>query len=154
LFFPFVDDAGVKLVGIEAGGRSGAAGDHAAPLSMGRRETFMGQVTYALTMDGGMTLPASSVSKSMEYPFAGPEHGYWKDLGRVRYTVASDDEAIHALGLLARTEGIIASIEAAHGLAESLRLASEMKADQNIVVNLIGRGDKDVEVVSKVSNRG
>jgi tryptophan synthase beta chain len=154
LFYPFIDDAGVKLVGVEAGGRSGAAGEHAAPLSMGRRDTLMGQASYALTMEGGMTLPASSISKAMEYPFAGPEHGYWKDLGRVRYTVASDDEAVHALGLLARTEGIVGSIEAAHGLAEAFRLASEMKADQNVVVHLMGRGDKDVELVSKFSSRG
>lgn len=154
LFYPFIDDAAVKLVGVEAGGRSGAAGDHAAPLSMGRRETFMGQSSYALAMEGGMTLPASSISKAMEYPFAGPEHGYWKDLGRVRYTVASDDEAVHALGLLARTEGIVGSIEASHGLAEAFRLASEMKADQNVVVHLIGRGDKDMELVSKFSGRG
>lgn len=153
LFYPFVDDTGVKLVGVEAGGRSGAAGDHAAPLSMGRRGTVLGQTTYALTMEGGMTLPASSISKAMEYPFAGPEHAYWKDLGRVRYTVASDDETAHALGLLARTEGILGSLEAGHGLAEALRLGSEMKADQNVVVNLIGRGDKDVEVLSKFSNR-
>ncbi|HYE60692.1 MAG TPA: pyridoxal-phosphate dependent enzyme [Phycisphaerales bacterium] len=153
LFYPFVDDTGVKLVGVEAGGKSGAPGDHAAPLSMGRRETVLGQTTYALSMEGGMTLPVSSISKAMEYHFAPPEHAYWKDLGRVKYTVAGDDEAIHALTLLARTEGIIASIEAGHGLAEALRLAGEMKADQNIVVNLIGRGDKDVELVSKLSNR-
>jgi tryptophan synthase beta chain len=153
IFYPFIDDNGVKLVGVEAGGRSGAPGDHAAPLSMGRRGTLLGQATYTLQEESGVPQAVHSIGAGLAYALAGPEHAYWKDLGRVRYTVAGDDEALHAMGLLARTEGIVASIEAAHAVAEALKLASEMKADQNIVINLSGRGDKDVELAAKFSDK-
>jgi tryptophan synthase beta chain len=149
VFYPFIDDAAVKLVGVEAGGRSGAMGEHAAPLSMGRPGMHMGQAGYVLPEGAGVW----SVAAGLAYGFAGPEHAYWKDLNRVRYTVAGDEEAMHAMSLLARTEGIVASIEGSHALAEALKLAGEMKADQNIVVNLWGRGDKDVELASKLEGR-
>jgi tryptophan synthase beta chain len=148
VFHPFVDDNAVKLVGVEAGGRSGAPGEHAAPLSMGRPGTVLGQAGYTLEGAGVQTIAAG-----LAYGFAGPEHAYWKDLGRVRYTAVGDEEALHAMSLLARTEGIVASVESSHAVAEALRLAGELKADQNIVVNLWGRGDKDVELASKLEGR-
>jgi tryptophan synthase beta chain len=150
VFYPFVDDATVKLVGVEAGGRSGVPGEHAAPISMGQPATLLGQTGYAIVDASGAPGPVRSVAPGLAYAFAGPEHAYWKDAGRVRYTVAGDDEALHAMSLLARTEGILASIEASHAVAEALKLAGEMKADQNIVVILWGRGDKDVELASKL----
>jgi tryptophan synthase beta chain len=110
---------------------------------------MLGQATYTLQDEDGRPLPVHSAAAGMAYPVAGPEHAYWKDAGRVRYTVAGDDEALHAMGLLARTEGIVASVEAAHAVAEALKLATELKADQNIVINLASRGDKDVELASR-----
>jgi tryptophan synthase beta chain len=108
----------------------------------------LGQAGYTLEGAGVQTIAAG-----LAYGFAGPEHAYWKDLGRVRYTAVGDEEALHAMSLLARTEGIVASVEASHAVAEALRLAGELKADQNIVVNLWGRGDKDVELASKLEGR-
>ncbi len=141
IFYPFIDDAKVKLVGVEAGGRSGAPGEHAAPLSMGHPGAMLGHHTYTLRSEDGEAIPTLSAAPGLGYPLAGPEHAFWKDAGRVRYTVAGDSEAMHAVGLLARTEGILASLEAGHAVAEALKLAAELKADQNIVINLSGRGE-------------
>jgi tryptophan synthase beta chain len=150
IFFPFVDDAPVKLVGVEAGGRSSNPGDHAATLAAGKPGVLHGCMSYVLQDEFGQTMPVHSCSAGLDYPGVGPEHAYWKDLGRVQYAVATDEEALEAFTLLARTEGIIPALETAHAIAESVKRAMEMKADQNIVVNLSGRGDKDVDEASRL----
>jgi tryptophan synthase beta chain len=149
IFFPFVDDQ-VKLLGVEAGGRSGNPGDHAASLTLGTPGILHGCMSYVLQDQAGQTAPVHSCSAGLDYPGVGPEHAYWKDSGRVKYTVATDDEALEAFTLLARTEGIIPALESAHAIAEAIRVAVTMKADQNIVVNLSGRGDKDVDEASRL----
>jgi len=150
IFFPFVDDSQVKLVGVEAGGRSSNPGDHAATLAAGKPGVLHGCMSYVLQDEFGQTMPVHSCSAGLDYPGVGPEHAYWKDLGRVQYAVATDEEALEAFTLLARTEGIIPALETAHAIAESIKRAMEMKADQNIVVNLSGRGDKDVDEASRL----
>jgi tryptophan synthase beta chain len=150
IFYPFVDDAQVKLVGVEAGGRSNAAGDHAATLAMGKPGVLHGCMSYVLQDEFGQTAGVHSCSAGLDYPGVGPEHAYWKDSGRVQYAVATDDEALDAFGLLARTEGIIPALETAHAIAEAVKRAMELKADQNVVVNLSGRGDKDVDEVARL----
>jgi tryptophan synthase beta chain len=150
IFHPFVDDPQVKLVGVEAGGRSSNPGDHAATLAAGKPGVLHGCMSYVLQDEFGQTLPVHSCSAGLDYPGVGPEHAYWKDLGRVQYAVATDEEALEAFTLLARTEGIIPALETAHAIAESVKRAMEMKADQNIVVNLSGRGDKDVDEAARL----
>jgi tryptophan synthase beta chain len=150
IFYPFVDDAQVKLVGVEAGGRSSGAGDHAATLAAGKPGVLHGCMTYVLQDEFGQTQSAHSCAAGLDYPGVGPEHAYWKDLGRVSYAVATDDEALGAFTLMAETEGIIPALETAHAVAEAVKRAIEMKADQNIVVSFSGRGDKDVDEASRL----
>lgn len=146
-FYPFIDDPAVRLVGVEAGGRSNGSGQHSASLAMGTPGLLHGAFTYVLQDANGQTSPVSSCATGLTYSGVGPEHAYWKDLGRVTYALATDTEAQEAFTLLARTEGVIPSLETAHALAHALKLASELKPDQNIVVNLSGRGDQDAEMV-------
>ncbi len=150
IFFDFVDDAAVQLVGVEAGGRGGEPGQHAAPLSYGSPGILHGSLSYVLQDRSGQTADVHSCSAGLDYPGVGPEHSYWKDSKRVKYTAASDEEALDAFQLLARTEGILPALETAHAIAEAVRMAAEMKADQNLVVNLSGRGDKDVDEVARL----
>ena len=150
IFYPFIDEAAVKLVGVEAGGRSSAMGDHAATLAAGKPGVLHGCMSYVLQDEFGQTANVHSCSAGLDYPGVGPEHAYWKDLGRVFYSVATDEEALEAFTLLARTEGIIPALESAHAIAEAVKRAMEMKADQNVVVNLSGRGDKDVDEASRL----
>jgi tryptophan synthase beta chain len=150
MFYPFIDDKGVKLVGVEAGGRGPNPGEHAAPLAKGSPGVLHGSLTYVLQDESGQTAPVHSCSAGLDYPGVGPEHSYWKDEKRVHYTVATDDEALHAFALLARTEGLLPALESAHALAEAVRLAPAMKADENLLVCLSGRGDKDVDEVSRL----
>ncbi|MBL0926884.1 MAG: tryptophan synthase subunit beta [Phycisphaerales bacterium] len=150
IFYPFVDDAGVRLVGVEAGGRSRKPGDHAAPLSFGTPGILHGSLSYVLQTDDGQTADVHSCSAGLDYPGVGPEHSYWKDAGRVTYTAATDDEALDSFTLLARTEGIIPALETAHAIAEAVRLAGQMPCDRHIVVNCSGRGDKDVDEASRL----
>lgn len=149
-FFPFIDEAAVKLVGVEAGGRGKGPGEHAAPLNLGKPGVLHGSMSYVLQDENGQTADVHSCSAGLDYPGVGPEHSYWKDAGRVSYTAATDAEALDAFTLLARTEGIIPALESAHAVAHALRAAVEMKADQHLVVNLSGRGDKDVDEAARL----
>jgi tryptophan synthase beta chain len=150
IFYPFAADPSVKLIGVEAGGRSSKPGDHAAPLSFGSPGVLHGSLSYVLQDPEGQTADVHSCSAGLDYPGVGPEHSYWKDARRVTYTSANDAEALEAFQLLARTEGIIPALETSHAIAEALKLARTMPADTNIVVNLSGRGDKDVDEVVRL----
>jgi tryptophan synthase beta chain len=150
IFYPFVDDSSVKLVGVEAGGRSDNPGDHAAPLSFGSPGVLHGSMSYVLQDEAGQTADVHSCSAGLDYPGVGPEHSYWKDSGRVRYNAATDDQALDAFQLLARAEGIIPALESSHAISEGVRLASTMDRDQHVVVNLSGRGDKDVDEATRL----
>jgi len=150
MFYPFIEDHQVALVGVEAGGRSHRPGDHAATLCFGRPGVLHGAFSYVLQDDDGQTLPVHSVSAGLDYPGTGPEHSYWKEIGRVQYTAVSDREALEAFQALARLEGILPALESAHALAEAMRLAAQRPADQIIVVCLSGRGDKDAAEVARL----
>ena len=144
IFSAFLDDAGVKLHGYEAGGMGIASGKHAARFSGGRPGVLHGARTYVLQDAQGQTLPSHSVSAGLDYPGVGPEHAHLHDIGRATYEPVEDGEAMDAFSLLCRTEGIIPAIESAHALAGALRLGRELGPEAVIVVNLSGRGDKDV----------
>lgn len=150
IFYDFVDEKGVQLVGVEAGGRSSRPGQHAAPLSLGSPGVLHGSLSYVLQDPNGQTSDVHSCSAGLDYPGVGPEHSYWKDEGRVTYTVATDEEALDAFILTARTEGIIPALETSHAIAHAVRLAQTMPSEARIVVNLSGRGDKDVEEASRL----
>ncbi len=150
IFYPFVDDKDVQLVGVEAGGRSSAPGQHAAPLSMGTPGVLHGSLSYVLQDSFGQTADVHSCSAGLDYPGVGPEHSYWKDAGRVRYTAVTDDQALDAFTLLARCEGIIPALETSHAIAEAVNLAATLPKDKNVIVNLSGRGDKDVDEAARL----
>jgi len=152
IFAPMIDDD-VAMVGVEAGGRSMGLGDHAAPLCAGEPGVLHGSLSYVLQDADGQTAPVHSISAGLDYPGVGPEHSYWKDTGRVRYTTASDDEALDALVALARAEGIIAALESAHAVAEAMKLAPTMKPGEILLVNLSGRGDKDCNEIAEILER-
>lgn len=145
MFYPFVEDAGVELVGVEAGGRSNAPGEHAAPLSYGSPGVLHGSLSYVMQDAFGQTADVHSCSAGLDYPGVGPEHSYWKDAGRVGYTAVTDAQALEAFTLLARCEGILPALESSHAVAHAIEKAGTMRADQHLVVNLSGRGDKDVD---------
>jgi tryptophan synthase beta chain len=153
IFAPMIDDAEVAMVGVEAGGRSTKLGDHAATLCTGRPGVLHGTLSYILQDDDGQTAPVHSISAGLDYPGVGPEHAYWKDTGRVRYTSASDDEALDAVITLSRLEGIIPALESAHAVAEALKLAPTLGKDKIVLVNLSGRGDKDCNEIGEVLKR-
>jgi tryptophan synthase beta chain len=150
IFYDFVDEKAVRLVGVEAGGRSAQPGEHAAPLAMGAPGVLHGSLSYVLQDEHGQTAAVHSCSAGLDYPGVGPEHSYWKDIGRVEYSVATDDEALDAFTLTARTEGIIPALETSHAIAHAIRLAASMSNESRVVVNLSGRGDKDVEEASRL----
>lgn len=145
IFYPYVDEASVRLIGVEAGGRGKDIGAHAAPLSYGTPGVLHGSMSYVLQDSFGQTADVHSCSAGLDYPGVGPEHSFWKDSGRVEYTSVSDDEALDSFQLLAELEGIIPALETAHAIHEAVRRAKTMSADQVIVVNCSGRGDKDVQ---------
>jgi tryptophan synthase beta chain len=150
IFYPFIDDTDVKLIGVEAGGRSNNPGDHAAPLSFGTPGILHGSLSYVLQNNFGQTADVHSCSAGLDYPGVGPEHSYWKDAGRVSYCAVTDNEALDAFQLLARTEGIIPALETSHAIAEAIRVAASMNSKQNLVINCSGRGDKDVDEASRL----
>jgi len=150
MFYPFIEDAGVELVGVEAGGRSDRPGDHAATLSFGRPGVLHGAFSYVLQDDDGQTSDVHSVSAGLDYPGTGPEHSYWKDSGRVRYTYARDDEIMESFDALARMEGILPALESSHALCRALEIAASRKADDVVVVCLSGRGDKDAAEIARI----
>ena len=128
MFYAFIEHGDVELVGVEAGGRSNRPGDHAAPLSHGQPGVLHGSMSYVMQDDDGQTCDVHSVSAGLDYPGVGPEHSYWKDTGRVRYTSCLDDDALAAFRTLARTEGILPALESSHAVAKAMELARERPA--------------------------
>ncbi|MGB1225603.1 MAG: tryptophan synthase subunit beta [Mycobacterium sp.] len=149
IFHAFIDDPSVRLVGYEAAGDGVETGRHAATLAGGSPGAFQGSYSYLLQDDDGQTIESHSISAGLDYPGVGPEHALLKDVGRARYEPITDSEAMDALSLLSRSEGIIPAIESAHAVAGALKLGSELGAGSIIVVNMSGRGDKDVETAAK-----
>ncbi|RED60432.1 tryptophan synthase subunit beta [Cohnella lupini] len=147
IFHPFIEDASVKLLGVEAAGRGVDTEEHAATMTKGRPGVFQGSMSYVLQDEGGQVLPAHSISAGLDYPGIGPEHAYLKDTKRAEYVPITDKEALDALSLLSRMEGIIPALESAHAIAQVLKIAPVMNKDEIIVVSLSGRGDKDVESI-------
>ncbi|MFQ3622151.1 MAG: tryptophan synthase subunit beta [Acetobacteraceae bacterium] len=148
LFHPFLDDPSVRLVGVEAAGRGLDSGEHAASLSRGRPGVLHGNRTYLLQDGDGQILEAHSISAGLDYPGVGPEHAWLKELGRVEYVAVTDDEALEAFRLCTRTEGIIPALEPAHALAQVMKIAPELPRDAIVLMNLCGRGDKDIFTVA------
>jgi tryptophan synthase beta chain len=149
-FFPFLEDASVELVGVEAGGRGAARGEHAATLGHGRPGVLHGAFSYVLQDDDGQTAPVHSVSAGLDYPGVGPEHSCWKESGRVRYTSVGDDDALKGFSMCARLEGILPALETAHAVVEALREAARRPAGDVVVVCFSGRGDKDCFEVARL----
>ncbi|MFK7695702.1 tryptophan synthase subunit beta [Paenibacillus sp. HJGM_3] len=147
MFYPFVPDTDVRLIGVEAAGRGVDTEEHAATMTKGSHGVFQGSYSYVLQDEFGQVLPAHSISAGLDYPGIGPEHSYLKDSGRAEYVPVTDAEALEALQLLSRTEGVIPALESAHAIAHVTKLAPTMSKDQIVVVNLSGRGDKDVESI-------
>jgi tryptophan synthase beta chain len=150
MFAPFIDDAGVEIVGVEAGGRGPGRGEHAATLSHGRPGVLHGSLSYVLQDDDGQTADVHSVSAGLDYPGVGPEHSFWKERGRVRYTSVSDGEALEGFATCARLEGILPALETAHAVVEAMRIAARRAKDDIVVVCFSGRGDKDAFEVARL----
>jgi len=150
LFHPFIDDADVRMIGVEAGGEGLASGHHAAPLCAGKPGVLHGNRTYLMEDEHGQIAATHSISAGLDYPGVGPEHAWLKDSGRAEYVAVSDDEALAAFHGLTRTEGIMPALETSHALAYAAKLAPTMRRDQTIVVNLSGRGDKDMDTVAQL----
>ncbi|KKK74583.1 hypothetical protein LCGC14_2882330, partial [marine sediment metagenome] len=153
IFSPMIADESVRMIGVEAGGRSMAPGDHAATLVAGAPGVLHGSLSYVLQDADGQTADVHSVSAGLDYPGVGPEHAQWKETGRVSYTTCSDAQAIDAVCLLARTEGIIPALESAHAVHEAARLAGQMGSGEIVLVNLSGRGDKDCNEIADILKR-
>src|SRR5438067_10957350 len=150
LFHPFLSDESVRMIGVEAGGRGKELGEHAARFSSnggGRPGVLQGTMSYVLQDQHGQVATTHSISAGLDYPSIGPEHAFLHDEGRVEYTAASDEEALQAFQLLSALEGIIPALESAHAVANAMKVAREMTDDQIIIVNLSGRGDKDIDTV-------
>jgi len=148
-FYPFIKDSQVGLFGVEAGGLGLATGKHAATLCAGTEGVFHGMLSYVLQDENGQIQPTHSISAGLDYPGVGPEHSYLKATGRATYESATDEQALEAFMELSKTEGIIPALEPAHAIHYGIKLASRMKPDQILVINLSGRGDKDVNVVAE-----
>ena len=149
LFHPFLDDDGVRLVGVEAAGRGLDSGAHAASLSRGRPGILHGNRTYLLQDADGQITEAHSISAGLDYPGIGPEHSWLHEIGRVEYVSATDSEALEAFQLCTRTEGIIPALEPAHAIAHLMHLAPALGPDGVVVMNMCGRGDKDIFTVAE-----
>ena len=150
LFHPFLEDEGVAMYGVEAGGHGVATAQHAAPLTAGTPGVLHGNRTYLMQDENGQIMHTHSVSAGLDYPGVGPEHSWLKDIGRVNYVVADDDEALRAFHTLTRVEGIMPALESSHALAYAEKLAAQMSPEQSIVINLSGRGDKDIHTVAEI----
>ena len=150
LFYPFIKSKEVKLIGVEAGGLGLSTGKHAAPLNDGKEGVLHGMRTYLMQDDAGQILETHSVSAGLDYPGVGPEHSWLKETGRAEYVEADDEEALDAFKELTEIEGIMPALETAHGLAYVKKLAPSMKPDKTIVVNVSGRGDKDINTVASI----
>ncbi len=150
LFYPFLEDESVKIYGIEAAGHGLQSGQHAAPLCAGKPGVLHGNRTYLMEDDNGQIIPTHSISAGLDYPGVGPEHAWLKDIGRVQYDAVDDNEAIRGFHDLTRIEGIMPALESSHAIAYVSKLAPTMRADQIIVMNLSGRGDKDIHTVARI----
>ncbi|HZR03281.1 MAG TPA: tryptophan synthase subunit beta [Burkholderiales bacterium] len=150
-FYPYIEDREVRLIGVEAAGEGLASGHHAATLCAGRPGVLHGNRTYLLQDEDGQIIETHSISAGLDYPGVGPEHAWLKDSGRAEYVCATDDEALAAFHALCRTEGIIPALESSHALAYAMKIAPSMRPHQVLLVNLSGRGDKDMHTVAKHS---
>jgi tryptophan synthase beta chain len=150
MFFPFIDDPQVELIGAEAGGRGMKAGDHASSLTQGRPGVLHGSFSYVLQDEDGQTLPVHSISAGLDYPGVGPEHSFWKEQGRVRYENITDAEALDAYNTTARREGILPALESSHALAQAFKEARRLGPAKVLAVCLSGRGDKDAYEVARL----
>lgn len=150
IFYPFLEDRSVRLIGVEAAGLGLETGRHAAPLSEGSIGVLHGNRTYLMSDDEGQIIETHSVSAGLDYPGVGPEHSFLKDVDRTEYVAINDDEALEAFRLLNRVEGILPALESSHAIAYGVKLAGQMSADQSIVINLSGRGDKDIPTVARI----
>ena len=151
IFYPYIDVAGTRLIGVEAGGEGVDTARHAAPLSAGRPGILHGFRSYLMYDDNGQIMETHSVSAGLDYPGVGPEHSYLKDIGRAEYVAINDDEALAAFHRLCRTEGIIPALESSHAIAQAIKMAPTLSRDQILLVNLSGRGDKDINTVAALS---
>jgi tryptophan synthase beta chain len=149
IFYPFINDENVRLIGVEAGGLGIYTGKHAARFATGKVGVFQGTKSYVLQDDDGQILPTHSVSAGLDYASVGPEHSFLRDIKRVRYDYATDDEVLDAFSLLSKEEGIIPALESSHAVAYVMKHADEFR-EKVVIVNLSGRGDKDVDQVSKI----
>jgi tryptophan synthase beta chain len=147
IFYPFIDEKSVRMIGVEAAGRGVETGEHAATLSAGRIGVLHGSRSYLLQDDEGQIKEAYSLSAGLDYPGVGPEHSFLKDSGRIEYTSVTDQEALEAFSLLSRLEGIIPALESAHAVAQAIKTAPTLSEDSLLVINLSGRGDKDMNSV-------
>ena len=154
LFWPFIRDARVRIVGVEAGGHGLSSGKHGASLGAGAVGVLHGSMSYVLQNDDGQVAEAHSISAGLDYPGVGPEHSYYKDVGRFEYASVTDTQALEGFQALARLEGIMPALESAHAVAYAMRAAARMKKTQSVVVGLSGRGDKDVHTVGQAFGEG
>jgi tryptophan synthase beta chain len=150
MFFPFVEDTTVEIVGVEAGGRGPTPGGHASTLGYGNPGVLHGTYSYVLQDADGQTADVHSVSAGLDYPGVGPEHSYWKDARRVRYTHVSDDDALKAFDTCSRLEGILPALETAHAVVEGMRIAARRAKDDIVLICFSGRGDKDCYEVARL----
>lgn len=151
IFYPYIPHQGVRLIGVEAEGEGVASGKHAATLSAGTPGVLHGNRTYLLQDANGQIIETHSISAGLDYPGVGPEHAYLKDIGRAEYVGVTDQEALEAFHRLCRTEGIIPALESSHAVAHAMKIAPTMRPDQHLLVNLSGRGDKDIGTVADLS---
>jgi tryptophan synthase beta chain len=151
IFYPYIPYAGTRLIGVEAAGQGLDTGKHAASLQRGTPGVLHGNRTYVLHNDDGQVTETHSISAGLDYPGVGPEHAWLKDTGRAEYVGITDAEALAAFHYLCRTEGIIPALESSHAVAYAMKLAPTMRPDQSILVNLSGRGDKDIGTVADLS---
>ena len=152
IFYPYIQHEGTRLIGVEAAGLGIETGRHAASLSAGSPGVLHGNRTYLLQDPNGQIIETHSVSAGLDYPGVGPEHAFLKDIGRAEYVGITDDEALKAFHILCRTEGIIPALESSHAVAHAMKMAPTMRPDQSLLVNLSGRGDKDIGTVADLSN--
>ena len=150
LFYPFLEDTDVRILGVEAGGDGVETGKHSAPLSAGSPGVLHGNRTYLMEDQNGQIIETHSISAGLDYPGVGPEHAWLKDEGRVEYVTVTDSEALEAFHQLTRVEGIIPALESSHAVAYAAKLAKSMPKEQSIIVNLSGRGDKDINTVARI----
>jgi tryptophan synthase beta chain len=150
MFYDFIDEEDVELVGVEAGGRSDRPGDHASPLSFGQPGVLHGSFSYVMQDEDGQTSDVHSISAGLDYPGVGPEHSHWKETGRVRYISARDEEALKAFDTVTSTEGIMPALETSHAMAKAMEIAAQRPQHETVLVCLSGRGEKDAAEVARL----